>query len=110
VVEVQPWTNTPPASIGHEYMDSRVTTSPIRQKEVISPVTSFHPQQISNLVTSPKASFAPVRPSQTSFMGIPRNEPLGGPENNGDYSHIEPDDLFARYTVAEVKSIAAKLR
>ncbi|PVG03219.1 hypothetical protein CPB86DRAFT_723784 [Serendipita vermifera] len=88
-------------------MDPRLTTSPKRQKDVVSPVTAF--QQLPSSIMSPKTSSVPVRPSQRSSIGIPRNETLAGTENNGDYSYIDPDDLFARYTVAEVKSIAAKL-
>jgi hypothetical protein len=59
---------------------------------------------------SPRASTAPVKQTATSFFGIPREATTSHAGADEDLSHVDPDELFIRFTVAQVKSLASTLR
>ncbi|CCA67689.1 hypothetical protein PIIN_01516 [Serendipita indica DSM 11827] len=92
-------------------MDLKLVTSPINQNTATTPATSsfVRTSAAAEVVFSPKASSAPVKSAATSFFGIPRMDPSAAAGVDEDLAHIDPDELFVRYSVAQVKSLAAKL-
>lgn len=91
-------------------MDLRLVTSPQQRNAFATPRTASFQTPAQATAMSPKASTAPVRPTATSFFGTPRDANISNVGTDEDLSRIDPDELFIRYTVAQVKSLASNLR
>jgi hypothetical protein len=90
-------------------MDLKLVTAHQRQNEFATPMTAqFSSQQ--TVVVSPRANTAPANRTPSSFFGIPRNQSISLANVGDDLSHVEPDELFVRFSVGQVKSLATKLR
>lgn len=93
-------------------MDLKLVTSPQRQNAFATPMTATFSNQQQNAKVSPRANTAPAVQTTSSFFGTPRNQPIPSVSaaTEDDLSHVEPDELFVRFTVGQVKSLATQLR
>ncbi|KAG8824777.1 hypothetical protein FRC19_001071 [Serendipita sp. 401] len=91
-------------------MDVRLVTSPSHRNAGVTPMTASFSKQTQAALLSPKASSAPVRPTTGSFFGVPRSDGVVIAETDEDLSRLDPDELFVRFTVAQVKALATRLR
>ena len=91
-------------------MDLKLVTAPQRQNEFATPMTAQFSSQQQTVVVSPRANTAPANRTPSSFFGIPRNQSIPLVNIEDDLSHVEPDELFVRFSVGQVKSLATKLR
>lgn len=91
-------------------MDLKVVTTPQRQNAPATPKTASFSNPKQTAPVSPRANTAPTVRTASSFFGIPKNQSTSLVEMEDDLSYVEPDELFIRFTVGQVKSLAAKLR
>ncbi|KAG8832471.1 hypothetical protein FRC17_001292 [Serendipita sp. 399] len=91
-------------------MDIRLVTSPNHHNAGKTPVTASFSKQTQAALLSPKASSAPVKPTKSSFFGVPRSDIPIVNETDEDLSRVDPDELFVRFTVAQVKALTTRLR
>jgi hypothetical protein len=91
-------------------MDLKLVTAPQLQNAFATPMTAQFSTQQRAAVISPRANTAPANRTASSFFGIPRNQSISLVNTEDDLSHVEPDELFVRFTVGQVKSLATKLR